>query len=114
MSNNIDNGLNLKYLIDDAYEYFQYWISNHIEKANKEFDFLEKTWDEDYSNFFFETYPKHNQYDNNIERLKEIDKFEFMSLMLNEVVIRVYINEDKKTMKYYQFGDLDDNFYEVN
>lgn len=112
MSSNIDNGLNLKYLIDDAYEYFQYWISNHIEKTNKEFDFLEKVWDEDYSNFSFETYPKHKQYDNNIERLKEIDKFEFMSLMLNEVVIRVIINET--TRRYYQFGDLDDNFYEVN
>lgn len=110
MSNKTNNGMNAKYLIDDAYLYFQYWIEKYITSKNdSKFYFFEIMWSEDFLNFEFIFNPKHERYDNDVEKLQNIDKYEFMELMFKDVVIKAYIDGDCK-VKYYQFGDLDENF----
>ena len=119
---NVHRSMNIKYLIDnnvhiwtdDAYRWFKEVVEKEIVQKKREFYFLVPTVDDELAmqtneTVSFHFWERNDDFKNNVEWLKQLDKEAFIDLVQRQVEIRMIVEKQEdgsfKT-KPYRFGDL--------
>lgn len=119
---NMHRSMNIKYLIDnnvhiwtdDAYRWFKEVVEKEIVQKKREFYFLVPTVDDELAmqtneTVSFHFWERNDDFKNNVEWLKQLDKEAFIDLAQKQVEIRMIVEKQEdgslKT-KPYRFGDL--------
>ena len=119
---NMHRSMNIKYLIDnnvhiwtdDAYRWFKEIVEKEIVQKKRAFFFLVPTVDDELAmqtneTVSFSLWEKNDDFKDNVEWLKQLDKEAFIDLVQKQVEIRMIVEKQEdgrlKT-KPYRFGDL--------
>ena len=119
---NMHRSMNIKYLIDnnvhiwtdDAYRWFKEIVEKEIVQKKRAFFFLVPTVDDELAmqtneTVSFSLWERNDEFKDNVEWLKQLDKEAFIDLVQKQVEIRMIVEKQEdgrlKT-KPYRFGDL--------